>query len=361
MGIKELRERYEALKSELREFIEAGDLEKSKAKEKEVKEARELLRIAEDQEKEDRERILNQKRVKEDRKITREEELRAIAAIALKRGSELTDEERGTIVSTGNSAIIPKQFVDDLIEIKKGYGSLKEYCDVIPVTKNEGTIPVIDYDQNELADVVEGQDIVEGNLVTTDVSFKCTKVGLFQKVSSETVDDAAIEVDTLIRNNFSEIATTKENKKIIALINKNATVVEEATDYDAIENAIDSTVPSAKTGVVTLCNSAGYCLLNNKKDTQGRPLNLITVGANGVEYFHNKPIAQFDDSLVAPTKEKKAVFFVLNFKEAVKFIDRKQITVATGKEIKDDTDMWSILERIDVVSGSKRTIKKIEL
>ncbi|MDU2654578.1 MAG: phage major capsid protein [Clostridium perfringens] len=361
MGIKELRERYEALKSELREFIEAGDLEKSKAKEKEVKEARELLRIAEDQEKEDRERILNQKRVKEDRKITKEEELRAIAAIALKRGSELTDEERGTIVSSGNSAIIPKQFVDDLIEIKKGYGSLKEYCDVIPVTKNEGTIPVIDYDQNELADVVEGQDIVEGNLVTTDVSFKCTKVGLFQKVSSETVDDAAIEVDTLIRNNFSEIATTKENKKIIALINKNATVVEEATDYDAIENAIDSTVPSAKTGVVTLCNSAGYCLLNNKKDTQGRPLNLITVGANGVEYFHNKPIAQFDDSLVAPTKEKKAVFFVLNFKEAVKFIDRKQITVATGKEIKDDTDMWSILERIDVVSGSKRTIKKIEL
>ncbi|MDM1010771.1 phage major capsid protein, HK97 family [Clostridium perfringens] len=361
MGIKELRERYEALKSELREFIEAGDLEKSKAKEKEVKEARELLRIAEDQEKEDRERILNQKRVKEDRKITREEELRAIAAIALKRGSELTDEERGTIVSSGNSAIIPKQFVDDLIEIKKGYGSLKEYCDVIPVTKNEGTVPVIDYDQNELADVVEGQDIVEGNLVTTDVSFKCTKVGLFQKVSSETIDDASIEVDTLIRNNFSEIATTKENKKIIALINKNATVVEEVTDYDAIENAIDSTVPSAKTGVVTLCNSAGYCLLNNKKDNQGRPLNLITVGANGVEYFHNKPIAQFDDSLVAPTKEKKAVFFVLNFKEAVKFIDRKQITVATGKEIKDDTDMWSILERIDVVSGSKRTIKKIEL
>lgn len=361
MGIKELRERYEALKSELREFIEAGDLEKSKAKEKEVKEARELLRIAEDQEKEDRERILNQKRVKEDRKITREEELRAIAAIALKRGSELTDEERGTIVSSGNSAIIPKQFVDDLIEIKKGYGSLKEYCDVIPVTKNEGTIPVIDYDQNELADVVEGQDIVEGNLVTTDVSFKCTKVGLFQKVSSETVDDAAIEVDTLIRKNFSEISTVKENKKIITLINKNATAVEEATDYDAIENAIDSTAPSAKAGIVTLCNSAGYCLLNNKKDTQGRPLNLITAGVNGAEYFHNKPIAQFDDSLVTPTKEKKAVFFVLNFKEAVKFIDRKQITVATGKEIKDDTNMWSILERIDVVSGSKRTIKKIEL
>lgn len=363
MGIKELRERYEALKSELREFIGAGDLEKSKAKEKEVKEARELLRIAEDQEKEDRERLLNQKKLKvnEDRKITREEELRAIAAIALKRGNELTEEERGTIISSSNSAIIPKQFVNELIEIKKGYGSLKEFCDIIPVIREEGTIPVVDYDQNELADLTEGQDIVEGSLVTKDVSFKCAKVGLFQKVSSETVDDAAIEVDNLIRTNFSEIASVKENKKILKTINDGATAVEDATDYTAVENAIDSTVPSAKGGLVTLCNSAGYCLLNNMKDKEGRPLHLITIGPDGKEYFHNKPIYEFDDSLVSLTHEKKSLFFVLNFKEAVKFIDREKITVSTGKEIKDDTNMWSILERIDVVSGSKRTIKKIEL
>ncbi|MBI6052346.1 phage major capsid protein [Clostridium perfringens] len=363
MTIKELRERYENLKSELREFIGAGDLEKSKAKEKEVKEARELLRIAEEQEKEDRERLLNQEKtkIKEGRKITREEELRAIAAIALKRGNELTEEERSTIVSSSNSAIIPKQFVNELIEIKKGYGSLKQFCDVIPVIREEGTIPVVDYDQNELADLVEGQDIVEGNLVTTDVPFKCTKIGLFQKVSSETVDDAAVEVDNLIRTNFSEIATVKENKKILKVINDGAAKIEDATDYTAIENAIDKTVPSAKGGLVTLCNSTGYCLLNNMKDKQGRPLNLITIGADGNEYFHNKLIYEFDDSLVTLTEGKTSLFFVLNFKEAVKFIDRNKLTVSTGKEIKDDTDMWSILERIDVINGSKRTIKKIEL
>lgn len=367
MRIDELKEQVKTLTGEVRSLIDAKDIDGAKAKREELRQAKEMLALEEDLEQEEIRDLKRQKEERKDdlrmenRKCTKEMELRAIAGVALNKVGELSEEERSTVVSSGNSAIIPKQFVNDLIEIKKGFGSLKHYCDIKPVTKNEGTIPVIDYDQNELADIVEGQDIVEGNLVTTDVPFKCTKIGLFQKVSSETVDDSAVEVDHLIRNNFSEISTTKENKKILAVINKNAKVIEGATDYDAIETALDSIVPSAKAGAITLCNSAGYCLLNNKKDKQGRPLNLITVGANGVEYFHNKPIVQFDDSLVTPSEEKKAVFFTLNFKEAVKFIDRKQITVATGKEIKDDTNMWSILERIDVVSGSKRTISKIEL
>ncbi|MBP1889803.1 HK97 family phage major capsid protein [Clostridium moniliforme] len=366
MRIDELKEQIKTLTGEVRSLTCNKDLEGAKAKMEELRQVKETLKIEEELAEEEMRDLKRQKEKRKDdvkmenRKSVKEMELRAIAGVALNKVGELSEEERSTITSVGNTAIIPKQFVNDLIEIKKGFGSLKEYCDVIPVTRNEGTIPVVDYDQNELAEIAEGQDIVEGNLVTTDVPFKCTKVGLFQKVSSETVDDSAVEVDNLIRNNFSEITTTKENKKILTLINTNAKAIE-ATDYSAIENAIDSTVPSAKGGVVTLCNTAGYCLLNNMKDKQGRPLNLITVGANGVEYFHNKPIIPFDDGLVASTKGKTALFFTLNFKEAVKFIDRKQITVATGKEIKDDTNMWSILERIDVVSGSKRTINKIEL
>ncbi|WP_270599512.1 phage major capsid protein [Clostridium baratii] len=367
MRIDELKEQIKTLTGEVRSLTDNKDLDGAKAKMEELRQAKETLKIEEELAEEEMRDLKRQKEKRKDdvkmenRKSTKEMELRAIAGIALNKVGELSEEERRTITSAGNSAIIPKQFVNELIEIKKGFGSLKEYCDVIPVTKNEGTIPVIDYDQNELADIAEGHDIVEGNLVTKDVQFKCTKVGLYQKVGSETIDDSAVEVDHLIRNNFSEIATTKENKKILTVINTNANVIADSTDYSSIETAIDSTVPSAKNGVITLCNTAGYCLLNNMKDKQGRSLNLITVGANGIEYFHNKPIVQFDDSLVAPTKGKTALFFTLNFKEAVKFIDRKQITVATGKEIKDDTNMWSILERIDVVSGSKRTINKIEL
>lgn len=50
-------------------------------------------------------------------------------------GEETTTEERANIKSVDNAAVIPKQFVNKLIEIQKGFGSLKGLCDVIPVTK----------------------------------------------------------------------------------------------------------------------------------------------------------------------------------------------------------------------------------
>ena len=50
-------------------------------------------------------------------------------------------------------------------------------------------------------------------------------------------------------------------------------------------------------------------------------------------------------------------------KEAVKFIQRKNITIARSKEagFNDDTIKLRILERFDVTKGSTRSIKKIEL
>ena len=50
-------------------------------------------------------------------------------------------------------------------------------------------------------------------------------------------------------------------------------------------------------------------------------------------------------------------------KEAVKFIQRKDITIARSNEagFNDDTIKLRILERFDVTKGSTRSIKKIEL
>jgi HK97 family phage major capsid protein len=277
-------------------------------------------------------------------------------------GKETTVEERATITSTDNAAVLPKEFVNKVIEIQKGFGSLKGLCDVIPVTKNEGTIPVVDLDQNEMAEVAEGEDIVDGTLVTTDVPFKCAKVGLIQSLSSELVDDAEVEIESLVKKNFANIATAKENTKILKVIKDNATEITGTTDYDGIETAIDTSLPSVKYGLVTLTNVTTYAYLKNKKDSQKRPLNLITE-INGVEYFHGKPIVCVEDTLLpVVTAEKTYIAYVANMNEAVKYCERKGITVARSTEagFKDDTVKVRILERFIPVKGSSRSIKKIE-
>lgn len=362
MGIEELRQLLKEKKVEARGLLET-DLAKAEKTMEEVRELQKKIALyeeIEEQEKRDLEDQRNKNNPQKAGDAMEINEMRAITKSVM--GHELTEEERAAIVSSGNAAVLPKQFVNQLQEIKKGYGSLKEHCDVITVTKNEGTIPVVDYDQNELSDITEGSDIVNGTLVTTELTFKCKKVGLIQTLSSELVEDAEVEIEEIAKTNFTEIAVVKENKKIMDIINTNATAVEEATDYTALEDVMAKALPTVKARLITLCNVEGYAYLKNMKDKQGRNMNLITTVGN-TEYFNGKPIVTFDSSLVTLASEKKKVFYSLNMKEAVKFIQRKNITIARSKEagFNDDTIKLRILERFDVTKGSTRSIKKIEL
>ncbi|EMS74022.1 phage major capsid protein [Ruminiclostridium cellobioparum] len=360
MDINELRSEITAKTEELGQKIEARDVEGAKALKEEIRQAKELLKLAEEKENEERAELENQKGNEErgNKNMDKVNEFRAVVKHVM--GKETTAEERANINSVDNGAVIPKQFVNQLIEIQKGYGSLRELCDIIPVTKNEGTIPVVNLDQNELADIGEGEDIVDGTLVTDDISFKCAKVGLIQTLNSETVDDAEVEMESLVKKNFANIATVKENSKILKVIKDNATVITDATSYEDLEKAIDSALPSVKSGLTTFTNVSGYVLLKNMKDSQKRPLNLITE-VNGVEYFHSKPIVTVEDEML-PATEGKNVFYIANIKEAVKYCDRKVVTVARSTEagFNDDTIKLRILERFIPIPGSTRSIKKIE-
>ncbi len=360
MTVEQIRALLDAKKLEIRGFLNAKSADGAEKAMGEKRNLEKLLKAAEELEEEEKRDLESQKKKKKKEEKREEEvdEFRAIVKSVM--GEEITPEERATIKTSDNSAVIPKQFVNQLQEIKKGFGSLKEYCDVIPVTKNDGTIPVVDLDQNELPEVKEGDNIVEGTLVTTDIAFKCAKHGLIQSLSSETVDDAEIEIEGLAKKNFVEIVTACESSKILKIIKDNAAEVVGATGYENIETVMDTALPAVKAGLITLTNTQGFAYLKNLKDKNGRPLNLVTE-IGGKYYFNGKELVAADDTLLPATKDKY-VFYSLNWKEAVKYCDRKAVTIARSTEagFKDDTVKIRILERFGVVKGSVRSIKKIE-
>lgn len=365
MHIKELRELINKKNEEIRGLLQSDreeDITKAEATDKEIDVLKRKLAIMEKTEEEEKRQLENQKKeeVIERGGNVRNNEMRTITKSIM--GEELTPEERATIVSSDNAAVLPKQYINEIEKIMKGYGDLEGYCQVIPVTKNEGSKPVVDYDQNDLADVAEGADITEGELVSTDISFKCGKYGLIQSLSSELVEDAEIEIEEVAKGNFAQIAVAKKNKKIIDVVKSMATDVT-ATDYTALEDVMAKALPTVKSTLVTLCNVEGYAELKNAKDSTGRSLNLVTTGADGKEYFNGKPLITFDSSLVdlSSEKGKTKLFYSLSMKEAVKFFKRKGITVARSTEagFKDDTVKLRVLTRFDVKAGSKRSVKRI--
>lgn len=360
MNIEELRQLLEQKKVEARGLLET-DLAKAEKTMEEVRELQKKIALYEEIEAQEKRDLKNQR--DQNNKVKGNEnmpvnEMRAITKSLM--GKELTPEERATIKISDNSAVVPDQFINQLQEIKKGFGSLKEYCDVIPVTKNSGTIPVVDLDQNTLPEVNEGDNIVDGTLVTTELAFECKKHGLIQSLSSELVEDAEVELESLVNKNFAEIVTVCENTKIINILKTNATEVESATGYEDIETTIDTALPGYRDGLATYTNVKGFAYLKNLKDADGRALNLVTE-VNGKYYFHSKELIVVDDTLLAPTSGTY-IFIVANTKEAVKFLDRKVVTIARSTEagFNDDTVKVRILTRFGVSKGATRSIKKIE-
>lgn len=361
MKINELRQEIENKTTELATKIEARDVEGAKALKKEIEEARELLKIAEEQETEEREKLENQK--KEERgteKMEKVKELRAVAKVL--RGEELTPEERAVIKSGSNGAVIPKEFINELQKIEKGYGSLKEYCDVITVTKPSGTVPVIDMEQgDDIPDVLESDAITEGSLSTTDMDFSVKKVGEIFNFSNESLDDAEQSLERLARENLAIRNTRIINKGIATILSANATEVANAS-LKKLQTGVDEVVPALRNGLVTVTNTTGYAYLNNLTDKQDRPLNLVTE-VNGKFYFKGKELVIMDDEILKPATDGNVVFYVSNLKEAVKIFDRKQFTIAKSTEAGFETDSTKIrmLERFDMKKGaSTRSLKKFE-
>ncbi|NFO40071.1 phage major capsid protein [Clostridium botulinum] len=362
MKIEELREQLETKKAEVRSLNESNKIDEAEKALEEVRNLDKQIKIQEEIEESEMRDLQKQKMEnrKDDVKMEKVNETRAFVKKVL--GKDMTEEERATVKTTDNSAVLPPQYINKLVELKKGFGSLKYYCDIIPVTKNEGTMPIFDPEQNgKLKDIAEGDAIPDGKLVTSDMQFKCKKVGIKIPLSSELIDDAEIDIENAVNSTFAESTTVTENYSILQAIDKSSNVVE-ATDYTALEDLMSKALPTVKAGLITLCNVEGYALLKNMKDKQGRNLGLITVGADGREYFNGKEIVTFDSSLVTLTKDKKIVFYSLNMKEAVKFFDRTNgTTVNRWNDYDNDIKKASILERLDIKAGITRSIKKIEL
>ncbi|WP_163468480.1 phage major capsid protein [Fusobacterium sp. IOR10] len=362
MGLAELRAELARKTEEMRKKIEARDVEGAKGIKVEIEQVKSLISLLEEQELREKEFLINKKVVAPETGKKEISEMRSITKLMLNNPEKypISEEERAVVKTDGNAAVLPKQFIKELIEIRKGFGSLRGYCDIIPVTKDEGTMPVIDLDQNELKEIAEGDNIIEGSLITTDIPFKCAKHGLIQTLSSELVEDAEIQIENMCKKNFSELSARLDNEKILKIIKNNAVAVVGA-GYEDLNNVMDKALPAYKNSLVTLTNLTGYAYLKNLKDKQDRPLNLVTE-KDGKYYYNSKELLTVDDALLAPTSGKNKIFYSLSFKEAVKVAERSKITVAKSGEagFTTDTIKLRVLERVGFVKGITRSIKKLE-
>lgn len=359
MKSKKLRALIKAKKEEARGLLDT-DMKRAKELAEEIRGLKEDLAVAEEVEEDELRDLKNKSPKDEKREVNKEMEVRAAAKHVL--GMKLSEEERALVKVSDNGALLPEGYINELMVLRKGFPSLKQYCHVIPVNTKTGKMPVATLGKNKLAKLTSNEAIPEGAMVTDKILYDIDDYGKFVPVENTLTDD---EVVGLIQNilipDFAEGGVASENEEIISILKENSVAVEGAKSYEDIEKAINGSLPATKAGLITVTNIKGYCYLKGLKDKEGRDLKLITE-INGVEYFNSKPIITLDDEDVVPTTEGNLIFYVANLHELVKFFDRKTVEIAKSSEFlfNKNQDCLRAIERFDTVKGSARSAKKIE-
>lgn len=365
MKSKEIMEKIKDKRAEARAKMDAGDMTAARALVEEVRGLEQDLETALAIEEEEL-RGLQARGTQipagagdETRKHTREDELRAIGKYIF--GMPMQDEERALVTVASNGALLPEGYINDLMLLRDGYPSLKKYAHVIPVTTKTGKMPVANLGQNKLAKLSSDTPIDQGAVSTNQVTYDVEDYGKFVPIERSLTDDEVVGlVENVLMPDFAEGAVAIENEEILAIIKSGAAEVEDAKDYDDVEKAIDSLIPAARAGAITITNTAGFVYLKNKKDALGRKLNLITY-VDGVAMFNNKPIVELSDTAVTAS-HGKLIYYVANVKEVCKFFDRKGIEITKSTEFlfNKNQDCLRAIERFDIKQGSNRSCKKIE-
>ena len=374
MNIAEIRQNLEAKKGEVRSLYNEGKIEEAENALEEKRKLEKQLKVAEELEEEEKRELEKQKEQRKEaekvgeRKENKELEYRALVKHMM--GKNLTEEERAAIttsnVNSNTGAIIPSEFINKVDLIRSGYVTLKNYCDVIPVTSDNGKMPTSDLDE-ELADLEEDKELVESMLDTKEIEYKVKDLGLLKSVGNSTLEDSAVAfIDGMLAPNFAVASVNKENKMVCSVVNTNSSAVTVGADTkveDVLAKTISKEVPTIKAGLVIITNGEGYSYIDNLKDATGRKDDRVTE-RDGKLFFKNKEVIEMaDKTLPALSASKTMVFYVVNLK-TVKFFDRKQVEIARSTEagFTANKTLVRAIERADIKPNpyDKTKAKKIE-
>lgn len=165
------------------------------------------------------------------------------------------------------------------------------------------------------------------------ISWAVTKYGGYMPVTNELLEDSDEDIESFMTEWLADESRVTRNKIIMAVINKKAQTKLEG--LDDIKKALNVTLgANFKSTSMIVTNDDGLQYLDTLKDKDGKyllqpnpadPMQLrLCAGATtvAVKVYSNETI---------PTTENKIPFIIGDLKEAVKFYDRKQLTLMASQ------------------------------
>ena len=232
-------------------------------------------------------------------------------------------ETRGVTTVEGG-AVIPHEVITTPQETPQTVTDLRKYVNKVSVNTISGSYPVLGAQNavmNTVAELAKNPELANPSF--TDVDFKIETYRGAIAVSQEALDDAAIDLTSLIASDIQKQALNTTNAKIAAAVKTFAKKT--VADLDGLKAIMNVDLDPAY-DVKLYVSQSFFNAVDTMKDQNGRYILAqdITV-ASGAKLFGREVVILADNVIGA--KAGDMVAFVGDLKAAVAFFDRKEVSV----------------------------------
>ncbi|MCG0620671.1 phage major capsid protein [Lactiplantibacillus paraplantarum] len=241
-------------------------------------------------------------------------------------------ETRDGLKTDGASAVIPKELITPVFQLKQSNYNLAQYATVKQVSSGSGTYPIATSQQSavlatkdELADIAD----VDANMFTEvpfDVKTRAGKIAL----SNEVVEDAEVDIVSEVKTQLQQLVDNTDNTQIMGLLTGASFAKATATNIDDLKKIFNVTLDPAL-NKMWLVNQSGFNYLDTLKDSEGRYLLQPNPTAPSGFTLLGAPVVMISDKLLANNANGTFPMIVGDLSQAVAVFRRNQVTAQWDK------------------------------
>ncbi len=361
---REMLELIDSLKDKMKNALDSNDIENAKSFKAELEQAKEKLNLYKDLNEEIE--IKNYVEV-ETMENNKNEILAFNKAIRGKSFDNALVREGDT---DNGGYLVPQEQQTRIEELRRGMICLKDLCRVVNVNTITGVMPMEAGILGELANLTEGEEIPESEVLFGQVRWQIQDYGDIIPVSNMFLMDEKADFVDYCGRRFVKKSVLTENKQIMYALDiccqkngKTPIAASGAEGYRAILKALNVELDIAlKADAVIIVNQEGFNYLDALEDEYGRPLVVQSVQDPHVHLIRGHRIVVCDNATF-PANEEKIQVYVANMEAAVAFFDRKGVEVAMSQEAGFTRNITYLraIERFCVMDLDAEAVVKVEI
>lgn len=359
----ELLDQIKAKKVEVKNLVDENKLEEAKAAKQELKSLQEKFDLLKDIEDGVAAEVWGKIEKGTATPVEKKDAVKEFADAA--RNGFRNSMNEGTPADGGYT--VPEDIQTQINTHREAKASLIDLVDVENVTTNKGSRTYKKRSQQTgFTKVGEGAKIPGGNTPQFErISYEIDKYAGYFPVTNELLEDSDANITGTLTSWIGDESRVTRNKLILGVINtKEKTAL---AGLDDIKKALNVTLGQAfKATSRLVTNDDGLQYLDTLKDNDGKyilqpnpaqPMEMIVcAGATRVPVFVVPNADMPSDTATA--KARKIPMIIGDLKEAVKFFDRKQLTIMTSNiasagtlnAFEEDLTLFRAIEREDCVA-----------